>query len=351
MKKLSLFGVLLGCVLFIPMASAWAQTKGVVVGVNIANNDGYLSEAFQDDEITHLAENGVKTVRVGLVAYNIDFIIKAYQHGISSVVIVFPFRGTKSWSDVKLSQITPQEFAEKFKPLLDKLETAGVRLAAFELGNEINTARFNGDLPDPGSGRELRLADLNNPNDPEGQAVAKGYRAYVQVMATLKDLRDHSKLNQHTPIISGGLAQKLGGKQDEVNLLDAVAFFRQNGMDKLVNGYGIHVYPSGDVNRPVSARIASLDESMFAACRQGGKPCWVTEWGFGNSDESCPLSDGIRVKLNQTMRSVFQHFASQGLLGAIIYYDWTGKPGKNDSQGIFRCGALTDAGKLALKPM
>ena len=90
---------------------------------------------------------------------------------------------------------------------------------------------------------------------------------------------------------------------------------------------------------------------MFAACRQGSKPCWVTEWGFNNPSESCPLADGVRVKLNQTMRGVFQHFASQGLLGAIIYYDWTGKPGKNDSRGIFRCGALTEAGKLALKPM
>jgi len=346
-KKCMLVFSFLGCLLVAPVA--WAQ--GVLVGVNVTNNEGYLSEAFQDDEMKHLAENGVKTVRVGLVAYNIDFIIKAYQHDISSVVIVFPFRGTKTWSDVKLSQITAQEFTEKFKPLLDKLETAGVRLAAFELGNEINTARFNGDLPDPGSGRELRLADLDNSNDPEGQAVAKGYRAYVQVMATLKDLRDHSKLNQHTPIISAGLAQKLGGKQDEVNLLDAIEFFRQNGMDKLVDGFGIHVYPSADLKRLESARIASLDEGMCAACRQGGKPCWVTEWGFGNADESCPVKDGTRLKLNQDMRSVFQHFANLGLLGALIYYDWTGAAGKNDSWGVFRCGALTDAGKLALKPM
>ncbi len=87
MKKCMLVFSFLGCLLVAPVA--WAQ--GVLVGVNVTNNDGYLSKAFQDDEINHLAENGVKTVRVGLVAYNIDFIIKAYQHDISSVVIVFPF--------------------------------------------------------------------------------------------------------------------------------------------------------------------------------------------------------------------------------------------------------------------
>jgi hypothetical protein len=77
----------------------------------------------------------------------------------------------------------------------------------------------------------------------------------------------------------------------------------------------------------------------------------MTEWGFGNSNESCPPVDGTRVKLIQSVRSAFEHFANQGRLAAIIYYDWTEVPGKPDSWAIFRCGALTDAGKLALSPM
>lgn len=51
------------------------------------------------------------------------------------------------------------------------------------------------------------------------------------------------------------------------------------------------------------------------------------------------------------MRIAFQYFASQGLLKGLIYYDWTEQPGKPDSWAIFRCGALTDAGKVALGPM
>lgn len=333
-----------------PMAAtSAAQASNVVVGVNIWN-EGYLSKAEQDAELKQMAENGVKTIRTGLLANNVDFIINAYQHGIGAVAILFPFPGKKTWSDVTLSEIKPEQLTEKVKPLLAKLETVGVRLTALELGNEINTSTFNSDLPNPGSGRELRLSDLNNPNDSEGRAVADGYRAYIKVMAALKDLRDRSKLNQQTPIISAGLAQKLGTKQVEVNLVDTIEFLRQNGMDKLVDGYGVHVYPSGDLNRSVSARISSREEGIFAECTRS-KPCWMTEWGFGNSDESCPFVDGTRVKLVQSLRSALEHFVSQGRLAGIIYYDWTEVPGKPDSWAIFRCGALTDAGKLALKPM
>lgn len=170
-------------------------------------------------------------------------------------------------------------------------------------------------------------------------------------MAALKDLRDHSTLNQRTPIISGGLAQKLGSKQDEVNLPDTIEFLRQNGMDKLVVGYGVHVYPSADPRRPVSARIASLEEDMFSACKQGGKPCWMTEWGFASNDSSCPFRDEPRLKSVRDMRTTFQHFADQGRRAAIVFYDWTGPSNKLDGWSIFRCGALTDAGKLALSPM
>jgi hypothetical protein len=269
---------------------------------------------------------------------------------------VYPFLGSTAkpkggWGRYSLSELNPQEFAAALKLLLDKLEAAGVRLAALELGNEINTTGFNGDLSDPGSGRELKLAALNNANDPEGRAAAAGYRNYVRIMAALKDIRDRSKLNKRTPIISAGLAQRLGTGQTEINLHDSIAFWHQEGLDKLVDGYGIHVYPSADLNRPVAARVDSLEQDMFSACRLGGKPCWITEWGFGNSNEACPTVDETRVKLVQAMRSAFQRFTHQGQLAALIWYDWTITPGKPDSWAIFRCDAITEAGKLALSPM
>jgi hypothetical protein len=349
MKRLAI--LTLACFLF--LNSREARAENVIVGVNIANNDGTVSQAFQEEEIKHLAANGVKTIRTGLVSYTIDFIIKAHQHGIASIVMVLPFLGLKGWSDVVFSKTTPEVFTERVKPMLDKLEAAGVRLAAFELGNEINNSQFNGDLPSAGKGRELRLADLNNPNDLQARQVAMGYRAYVRLMAALKDLRDHSNLNRQTPIISTGLSQ-VHSTPFEVTLRDTIEFLNQNGMTKLIDGYGIHVYPSGDPNRPVSARIASLDEDMFSVCRFAGKPCWVTEWGFRNDGQDgqyCPGNNGVLTKVVQDMRTSFKHFATQGQLAALIYYDWTARPGAKDTFSVFRCDALTDAGKLALSPM
>jgi hypothetical protein len=37
-------------------------------------------------------------------------------------------------------------------------------------------------------------------------------------------------------------------------------------------------------------------------------------------------------------------------LAAAVYFSWGGHPGEAGST-VFRCGALTDAGKLALSPM
>jgi hypothetical protein len=345
MKKL-----LLACLLFFNALEGRAQD--VIVGV-VSNNDGTLSQAFQDEEIKQLADNGVRTIRTGLVSYNIDFIIKAHQHGISSIVIVLPFLGLKGWSDVVYSKTTPEVFTGRVKPMLDKLEAAGVRLAAFELGNEINNSQFNGDLPSAGKGRELRLADLNNPKDPQATQVAMGYRAYVRLAAALKNLRDHSKLNRQTPIISAGLSQ-VHSTPFEVTLRDTIEFLNQNGIAKLVDGYGIHVYPSGDPNRPISARIASLDEDMFSACSLTGKPCWVTEWGFRNDGQDgqyCPGNNKVLTKVVQDMRTSFRHFATHRQLAALIYYDWAAGPRGKDPFSLYRCGALTDHGKLAVSPI
>jgi hypothetical protein len=340
-------GLLLGT-----LAGSVAHAANVIVGVNLSNNDGALSQAFLDEEIKQLVDNHVTTIRTGLASFNIGLIVKAYQHGIGSIVIVGPFLGSKGWADVVWSKTTPEVFTERVKPMLDKLEAAGVRLTAFELGNEVNNSQFNGDLPSVGKGRELRLADLNNPIDPEASQVAVGYRAYVRLMAALKDLRDRSRLNRQTPIISAGLSQ-VHSTPFEVTLRDTIEFWNQNGIANLVDGYGIHVYPSGDPNRPVSARIASLDKDMFSACSPT-KPCWFTEWGFvynGDDGHFCPGNNRVVTKVVQDMRTSFKHFASRGQLAALMYYDWTPRPGLEDSFSVFRCGALTDAGRSALNPM
>jgi hypothetical protein len=342
----------------------------VVVGVNTIGAQ-YMNEQQQDALIEQLQKDGVKAVRTGIGDKFNRFIIRAYQHGIGAVVIAYPNAAPGAaarpanpslglqWAAHGITQSDPEKFKTGLKDALAPLEAAGVPLTAFELGNEINGPFFNGDfLPAQASGRLLGLPDLENPNDPEGRAIATSYRAYLPLLAALKEVRDHATANRRTPILPAGMAaaglpgKRPGQKLDGVSVPATLAFLRQNGMDKLVDGYAVHVYPSGDLRRPLAARISDLDQDAFALCTPA-KPCWLTEWGFGNPQSTCPIDEGTRAKLIQAERDAFAPFVKQGRLAALLYYVWSGMPGQKteDPAGIFRCGALTAAGKLALSPM
>lgn len=54
-----------------------------------------------------------------------------------------------------------------------------------------------------------------------------------------------------------------------VSVSDTIEFFRQNGMDKLVDGYVVHVYPTGDPHQPVSTRISILEANVLKARKHG----------------------------------------------------------------------------------
>src|SRR5580704_17678824 len=365
MKKPAYPLLLLTCLLI----SRAAHAEGVVVGVNTVEV-ARMNEQQQDAFVEELRQNGVNTVRLGMDEKYTHFITRAYQRGIGVVAVVYPWFGSEKiarmrpsdlskgliWGQAAFSTIDPQAFRMWFSSRVAALEAGGVRLTAFEFGNEINTAGYDGDFPIQASGRVLGLSDLNNANDPEAAAIAAGYRAYLKALAELKHVRDSSKLNKTTPIISAGLAddgpsgKRPGAKQDAVSLPDTLEFLRQHGLDDLVDGYGVHFYPSNpDPHTPLAQRINGLKERAFALC-SSAKPCWLTEWGFSNRDLSCPIHDETRVKLFQTEREAFKTFIREGRLAAIIYYNWTALPGF-EAQAIFRCGALTEAGKLALKPM
>jgi hypothetical protein len=45
-----------------------------------------------------MAESGVKTIRTSLFPNTVDFITQAFEHGIGSVMIVYPFLGSKAKS-------------------------------------------------------------------------------------------------------------------------------------------------------------------------------------------------------------------------------------------------------------
>ena len=224
-------------------------------------------------------------------------------------------------------------------------------LTGVELGNEINWTDFNGDFPIPVQGKAFTLQDLSQ--DPEARRVAQGLLQYLKVLAVLKDVRDHSKLNRQAPIISAGMAAVNGGPRQQKLQIDSVsipatyAFLRAHGLDDLVDGYGVHDYPAvvpaGD-KAAAARRAAELDELIFPP--GNAKPYWLTEWGFASTAASS-ADDQTRARSVTEVRTYLLHLYEQRRLGGIFWYVWN----EPDHNSIYRQGALVEAGRRAIAPM
>src|SRR5580704_2210952 len=189
------------------------------VGVNV-NSFQNFSAAEQQMIVEQLKSCGVSFVRTSLRPddKNMNLAKNLQSEGIGLVLVpgvefypnaplraADPKRGMRSaWP---LSYADPERSRAYYQTLFDKLDAKGVVLAGVELGNEINWTDFNGDFPIPGQGKSFTFDDLSR--DPEARQVAQGFLQYLKVLAVLKEVRDHSKLNQHTPIISAGMAGRL----------------------------------------------------------------------------------------------------------------------------------------------
>ena len=122
-----------------------------------------------------------------------------------------------------------------------------------------------------------------------------------------------------------------------------------HGLDKAVDAYGVHEYPWQNT---AQARKASLENNVVARCSAAGKPCWITEWGYNNASEACPLNDGARAALvNETMNEL-RHPAKLGRVIGEIYFSWNSDPWatKPSASSVFRCGGLTKSGRIAVTP-
>jgi hypothetical protein len=355
------------------------QNEGVVVGMNVVN-PMRANAAQQDTLLSQLKAAGVRVIRCGLTTDDkgIGFAKRAAALGISIQLITGPQyppgaplrpyqpkEFPSMWAGPLLSSADPSLSKTYYQSLFGKLDTGGIKLAGVEFGNEINWAAFNPDFPLPGEGKILTLHDLYA--DPEGKKIARGYLQYLKALAALKYVRDRSSLNRNTPIISGGLVGAADGeqlynnkKEDMVSLSATIEFLRANGLDSLVDAYGIHTYPSAEQPGNAAAaakRLAHLMSIDLAECRpagiSSGKPAWITEWGFQNTDMSCPPKDAALTLLVREMHDDFAKAAVQGRLVGITYFAWNADPWsmKPDPYSVYRCGTLTQSGREAIKPI
>lgn len=366
-------------VILVWLAPTSAGAQDVVVGMNLVSPQHSTVEE-QDAMLAALKSHGVHAIRMWLKNddKSIDLARRAYAQGIKidwNAELQFkpdaPLRSKEDqqeyhvWKSAPFSEADPEAFRAYAEPILQKLEKAGVVLAGIELGNEFNTASYNADFELPGEGKVLNFEDLHHGR--EGLQIARGFVQYVKLLAVLKDLRDHTSLNQHTPIISGGLTygreegqqpdmKKL--REDGVSLNATIQFLKANGADRLVDAYGVHVYPWNDgpgQSGPAKVRRERLDKFDLAECgsdSKGGKPCWITEWGFKYGSQSCPPPDEAdHVTLVREMLSDYRPYVAAGRVTGLFYFAWNTDPWQKAVGGpwsVDRCNGPTQSGLMSL---
>ncbi len=343
-------------------ALASAHAGNVVVGTNIINPYA-LSAEEQNALLLQLKSAGVQVVRASITLDEKGLALaeKLNEQGIKVDYLLYRFGGYEPGGP-PLSAADPERFRSTFGPMLARLEEKGITFAAFELGNEFNLAGYNSEFAKPGRGMVFGLDDLSH--DAAAQQVAKGYLQYLKILAVLKDLRDHSKLNQRTPILTGGLAVyesddgplPKGTKTDVVSANATLEFMRANGLDKLVDAYAVHVYPRANgPGEPAAAAVRkdNLARYVLKKCSAPphGKPCWITEWDFNDTDMKCPTNDSSRATLVKEMMGNFRPYTQDGRLVGLLSYAWNDLPAPKYPAApltLYRCGGLTESGALSI---
>ncbi|MGE7415069.1 hypothetical protein [Methylobacterium tarhaniae] len=255
--------------------------------------------------------------------------------------------GGRVESSYPLSSIDVLKFERHFLDVWRYITNNNVKIYAVEVGNEINWA-FNGDLAADthGGGRVYRsIVDL--PNDGK---FLRGLQRYIEIVKNVKKIRDSSGgLNATTPILTAGLARitpefSAQVKADAVDPGLTYSLLADLGISQFADAPAMHLYPPSNVSPEV--RSLSID-STLRDCALSGilKPCWITEWGFSNTDRKCPLDDTARTKLVVEILDQFLHKTRQGMLSAAIYFDWSG----SSSRSVWRCGTITGSGQAIVR--
>ncbi|QRM53291.1 glycoside hydrolase [Sinorhizobium sp. BG8] len=332
------------------------------IGINRVNL-AWLSDEDQKRVLSEIAASGATHVRLSLsrpVDKSIAALEIADRLGLRILLEIqlgnkdyYP-EGTvprdgfdRIWDVQRLSDLDLDRYRAGLRAALQAIDRKGIRLDVVEPGNEINYSAYNGDLlvyRKPGQRTPRSVGEVA-----DRDAFARGLDAYVgAVRITREELREtvHSR---DAALVSAGLSDMSAGEADQRGMerLDpgeVINLLRARGIDHLIDGYGIHVYPGRRTDAALRAKVKGLLE--FCQAANAGKPCWVTEWGIANVARSCPIDDRDRERAVRAVRGAFEALMAEGRLAAAFYYDWDTQP----SYGVWRCGELSPAGAAAIAP-
>jgi hypothetical protein len=238
------------------------------------------------------------------------------------------FQNLCGWQQgsLKLSQINLTKFASRLNGLLESLKAADLIVDAFEIGNEVDWACFNGDVP---FGRNSTPNDVLN--------AARGYARFLQAaarvirdtryfptakiitfgMAHIDDLWD-APLRHHLPNPASFVAL--------LHNLDGIDYLRNESYQ--IDGYGSHIYTDvNDIKRSVSKVLAVDAEALGSDL-----PIWITEFGW-RADQFPNQAGESR---GQGIEGFFNALADdhRDTFGPVFYYSYNGSTtGLADSRG------------------
>lgn len=355
--RLALASLLLGA------PATFADDVGIErFGVNRLNL-AWLDRAEQERILGEIAGSGATHVRLSLsrpVDKSIEAVGIASRLGLRILLeiqlsnksyyadTVEPRSGFgRIWDINRLSELDLGLYRAGLKEALAKLDALGVRLDAVEPGNEINLAGYNGDLAvhqEPGRTTPRKLDDLT-----DRAGFEKGLDKYIEVLKITRDELGKTINSSAAAIVSAGLSDMGPEEADRQGMerldpAEVIALLRERGMDRLVDAYGIHIYPARKDPKAIRSVVTTLLD--FCAPSGGGRLCWVTEWGIANTAHACPVDDREREGAMAAMRAVFSDFAKAKRLQAAYYYDWD----TQQAYRLWRCGTLSPAGALAIDP-
>lgn len=353
----------LACSLAVLWAFAWTPPAGADpaarIGINRVNL-AWLSRADQERVLGDIAASGITHIRLSLsrpVDRSIDALEIADRLGLKILLEIqlgnkdyypanaHPRTGFgRIWDVRRLSDLDLDLYRVYLRSALARIDRIGIRIDAVEPGNEINYSAYNGDLAvyeKPGRRTPRNVADVA-----DRAALGRGLDAYVDAIRITREELRATTHSRDAALISAGLSDVGTGEADRRGMerLDAGEFLsllRKRGLDALVDGYGIHVYPGSKDDAALARHVTRLLD--FCRPEGEGKPCWVTEWGIANTAFSCPVDDRERERAIRTVRRGFGKVMDEGRLKAAYYYDWDTQP----VYSVWRCGALSPAGVAA----
>lgn len=336
-------------------AGAFADQRFGVNRVNMA----WLPAAERETILSQMAKNGVSAVRLSLTRpldQSIDAVRLAHEKGLAVLLEIslnnpdFYPEGTRPrsgrgriWDMYRLSDIAPDRFRTVMADVLQKIDALGVPLVAVETGNEINWGAYNGDLailP------KEKTKTARSPDEIDDlPLVEKGAEKYVELLRIVRAELAQTKHSAKAKVVSAGLSDIpfIDADRRGIDTIEPAVFtniLQKYGLDEVADGYGIHIYPGSSGTR--AARAKHIGKALSFCGGPGGKPCWITEWGFANTSKACPANDNNRQQLVGRAREHFRAMMDTGQVAAAYYFDWDASP-----YGVWRCGGLTPAGRAA----